>query len=377
MIGNAYFFEPIEHIGGIETFIYNLCEKYDYDIVIYYMHGDLERINKIREIADVREYRKGEIIECERAFFQYNYKDFIDYVKAEKRIYVVHADFMVLQGLIVPNCELFDEIIAVSETSANSFEKRSGYKCRNVGMPLVQKDKKPPLFILVAQRMSSEKGFERLKKLFEELDKDEIVDYFCLVLTHNGIGIERIESPNVTYCKAMMDCSSLITACDLFVSLTDTESFGLSVEEKLMSNTGKLLVTPCEAYKGRINKDNAIVLNFDMSNLDDVIRKVRELYLSKEKVKTRNYKPKEDKWDSVLSHTPKKYKGVVKYLVEATNVYTLKNVYDQVLKCVPKEHTQFIVDEQRLQKLLNYRLGRLVNVIEEIDSGKSRQNIQN
>ena len=72
MIKNMFYFYNINKIGGVENFFYELAKKYNkFDIVVYYTSGDPDQITRLRKYITVKKYNEGDIIECEKAFFNY------------------------------------------------------------------------------------------------------------------------------------------------------------------------------------------------------------------------------------------------------------------------------------------------------------------
>ena len=80
---NIFYFRNISEIGGIETFLYYLSKEYnDYDITIFYNNADKKQLERLKERVRCIKFR-GQEIECEKAFFNYNL-DIIDNVKAKE-----------------------------------------------------------------------------------------------------------------------------------------------------------------------------------------------------------------------------------------------------------------------------------------------------
>lgn len=366
MSKNVFFFYHINTIGGVETMFWELAKKYyrDYDITVYYMSGDQEQIKRLRRYVNVIKYN-GEKVECEKAFFNYNLEPFLSHVKAKKCYEIIHADFK-LQKNIKPNVDpRIDTYLAVSQTVADSFYDVIGVKCEVCPNPLtVEKVDSKPLFICAAQRLTSEKGGERIKELIRRLDGLEDFKYYFLLFSNDKLDIN---SPNVCMMKPRLDIRPFICACDLFVAVSDSEGRCYSVGEKLGYGTGNLLITPCPSFfEQGANEQNSIVLNFDMSNMDDVVLRIKELYKSN-KIK-HTFQPIKcvDYWDKYLVKGKPTYDGCKYYRVKATELYQRYRVYDLELGCIPQPDTEFIVDTFRLKLLQEYSAGSLVEVIEEV-----------
>ena len=357
---NVFFFHTINSIGGVETFFYELARKYHkkYDITVYYIRGDEKQIKRLKRYVRVIKWN-GEEVECEHAFFNYALEPIIDHIHAEKVYEIIHADFR-LQKNIKPHIdERIDSYIAVSKRVAESFKAVTGVECEVCINPLTY-DKTPnPLFILSAQRMTTEKGGSRIAELIHRLDSSEI-NYYWIIFTDSS---QRIKSPNVIYLPARLDVRPYIQACDLFVAVSDSEGRCYSVGEKLASGSGKLLITPCPSFfEQGCDEENSIVLEFDMSNIGDVMKRIQELYEGNKPKKSFVSIKVEDAWGELLAKGKPEYKGMNFYRVRATELYREKNVFDTELGCVPVVGTEFTVDGERLEKLLHSPYGQLVTV---------------
>jgi len=344
---------------------WELVKKYSttFDITIYYYNGDEEQLKRLRRYVRVLQFRDQKV-ECEKAFFNYNLEPFISHVTAKHTYEIIHADFE-LQKNIQPHIDpRIDTYIAVSYRVADAFFNRTGVRCEVCANPLtLEKITNPPLWICAAQRLTSEKGGHRIRALVERLDKEDIKYYFTIFSNQT----ENIKSPNVTFMKQRLDIRPFIFGCDVFVAVSDSEGRCYSVAEKLGYGTGKLLITPCPSFfEQGADFRNSIILQFDMSNLDEVIEELRKLYHSKKAKKTfEPIKPTDD-WDKYLVPGKPDYQGCKNYLVRTTNRYHVENIFDTRLGCVPDAGIEYVeTDEGRLYKLLNWHSGALVEVIKE------------
>lgn len=360
MYKNVFFFHTINSIGGVETFFYELAKKYHkrYDISVFYVKGDKEQIKRLKRYVKVYRFDNQEI-ECENAFFNYNLEPMISHVHAKRYYEIVHADFQ-LQKNITPHLDdRINTYIAVSNRVKDSFFAITGVECEVCANPLTYEKTPDPLFIVSAQRMTSEKGGNRIAELVQRLDQSGI-QYYWMIFTDTN---KNIKSPNVVYMPPRLEIRPYIQACDLFVAVSDSEGRCYSVGEKLASGSGKLLITPCPSFSEQgCNDENSIMLEFDMSNLDEVIDRVKAMYEDNKPKKT--FKPIKvaDDWEKFLAEGKPDYKGMQYYHVHATDGYSRNRVYDNELGYVPSEGTKFVVDGERLEKLLHSPYGQLVVV---------------
>lgn len=361
---NVFFFHTINSIGGVETFFWELAKKYSgkFDIVVYYLNGDPKQIQRLRKYVRVNHF-EHKPIECERAFFNYNLEPFISYVKADSKYEIVHADFK-RQKLTPHVDDRIDHYIAVSETAAQSFYEMTGIKCQVCANPLTLEEiKHPPLILCSAQRMTSEKGGERIKELVKRLDREDI-KYLYFIFTNSR---DKIDSPNVILMQQRLDVRDFIVGCDLFVALSDSEGRCYSVAEKLGYGSGKLLITPCPSFfEQGCNEKNSIVMEYDMSNMDNVISEIVNLYNSKPIEKSFEPIKVKDGWNKLLAKGKPEYVGGKKYLVRTTKEFENSKIKDIRLGCVPKEGTTYYEDDiERIDYLLHWKHGALIEIIDE------------
>ncbi len=360
MYKNVFFQHTINEIGGIETFLYEMAKKYHkkYDITIFYIRSDEKQLKRLKRYVRCIKW-DGQEVECDNMFFNYTLKPMIDHVHAKHMYEVVHADYKMLKGIDAHLDDRLDGYIAVSERVKDSFYEVTGVECMVCANPLTYDKEPDPLFLVSAQRMTNEKGGKRVKGLIQKLDQSGI-KYYWLIFTNTK---ERSVSPNAIYMPTRLDIRPFIQASDIFVALSDTEGRSYSIAEKLASGSGKLLITPCPSfYEQGCNEENSIILKFDMSNIDDVVESVRAIYEKNKPQKSFTAVKVNDKWDELFAEGKPDYQGMQYYHVHATDGYSRNGVYDNELGYVPSEGTKFVVDGERLEKLLHSPYGQLVVV---------------
>ncbi len=122
------------------------------------------------------------------------------------------------------------------------------------------------------------------------------------------------------------------------------------------------------------DKENGLVLNMDMSNLDEI---TDLMYNSNLKSFDYTLKESDKIWQNILGKKTKtNYKEELKmrYEVEALKVYEEKNIVDIILKRIPKEGEIFIVDKERLDVLLgdNTHKTAFIKVLKEIKEDEEK-----
>lgn len=368
--GNVFFFHNINSIGGVETYFYELAKKYakEYEIVFFYIKADSEQLKRLRKYAPVYRYI-GQKVKCHHAFFNYTLNPLINNLEADLITEIIHADYLKESWISYNTDTRINKRIAVSKSAAGAYTKRTGYECEVVFNPLSSDDiDHPPLFICAAQRMTREKGVQRIKALVSALDKTDIKYYLLLFAD----GKKQIESKNIAYMPVRLDVRPYIAASDIFLVLSDSEGRCYSACEKLSSGHGKLLITPIDAlFELGCNKENSIILNFDLSNMDEVIDSIREMYESR--TFTENYTPieLEDEWPKYLSKERSGFDSKGKYLVRATAMYKKHHVVDNALGRVPDEGEDFIVYGEKLFDRIYFEKGTLIDVIKKEEFNES------
>lgn len=330
---NIFYFRNISEIGGIETFFYQLAKKYSKnDITIYYSIANLNQLNRLKQYVRVKQY-KGEHIECEKSFFNFNL-DIIDNVTAKEYIQILHGDYINL-GICPQTHPKITKYLAVSEAVKNSFEE-IGITADVAYNPITVEKPKKMLNLISATRLSSEKGKGRIEKLAKIFDENEI-PYQWLIFTSDK---NEIDNPNIIYMKPRLDITNFVANADYLVQLSDSEGYCYSVVEALSVGT-PVIVTDIPVMKEiGVNKSNGFILDFDLEKVP-----VKDIY---EKNLTFKYTPKKDTWDKILAKGKTTYKP---YKVRATNAYKQRNVCDTELEFRPDEGYEFIVDEERFKVL--------------------------
>lgn len=285
---NIFYFPDINVIGGVETFYWNLVQKYkDRDIAIFYRTGNQTQINRLRQYARVFKFN-GNHIKCEKAFFNYSC-DIIDYVEADEYIQILHGDYKALS--VRPNVPAkITKLIGVSQLVCDTFHEVTGKDLELVYNPFVPLKPKKALRLISATRLTREKGRDRIIKLADALTNAG-VPFTWEIYTND-------ESPfynqNIIIRKPVLNIIDFISASDYLVQLSDTEGFCYSVVEALSIGV-PVIVTDCPVFKeiGVIDHENAFILPFNMTNIptNDIIKGLKKF----------TYTPPEDTWGEVLA----------------------------------------------------------------------------
>lgn len=362
---NAYYFKYINIIGGIESHLYYISKKYGkYDITVFYESGDAVQIERLKQRVRCIQIKPKDRIECKKLFCCFN-RDVLKQCDAEEKYLVLHGDYkdMLKRNQIdknsLPIDKRIDKYLGVSQIVCDSWYEITGIKAENIYQPIVLDNIDKPLMFISATRLTREKGWQRMKKLADVLDSNN-VNYTWFVYTNST------EQPtkNMIFCKPRLDISNKLGAYDAFIQLSDNEGFCLSVVEALMRKV-PVICTDLPVFKELgLNESNSIKLDMDLNHIP--INEIKNIYK-----KQFTYNPPEDLWESVLDPTPSNYSPDKRYLVKATDAYIRRGLVDAYLKRIPKVGETFSVSEDRLYSLLGEnRYGeQFVEIVEEIDDG--------
>lgn len=364
---NIFYVADINVIGGVETFLWELVKKYKkYDIAVVYKTGNEAQINRLKKYCMVYQYH-NQRIKCKVAIINYDVS-IIESIDEGADIYqVIHGDYSnpvyTWKPLTHPRIKNY---ICITDYMMNTYTQISG--CSNTLLsynPLTIDAEDDKLLILVsATRLTKIKGKDRMIALANSLDNAGI-KYIWYVFTND---INAIQNPNVVYMKPRLDVRRWISKADYVIQLSDTEALCYTMVEALCMNV-PVICTPFPFLDEIGVKDgkNAWILNFDLSNLDHIVKNIN-------KKLDFNFKLKEDRYDELLSHTPSHFEEdkVMKVKVEALDTYEKFNITDAGLGRVPKAGEQFEVTKERLNILLgNNASGRtFVKIIEPVKEVK-------
>lgn len=322
---NAIFQWNIFSVGGVECFIWEICNKYkDYDIDIFYGKADLKQLERLERLIGKDHIHKynGEIIHCNKAILSWDIGWFINNIFADEIIQFQHADWSQSVYKIKPSIhEKIDTYLAVSDVASKGFKiaTKNKYKVKTCYPPIAirPEETRRVLTLISACRLSEEKGKSRMIKLIHELNKNNIPFYYHIFTSD----VDVINEPNVVYHKPTLDIRPYIKNADYLVQLSDTESFCYSMVESLMLGTPVICTDmPIVKELGIKNGVNGFVLPFDMKNIP--IKKIYEKNL-----KGFNYTPPKDEIEKYL------FKGETTYLEEKImKVRMIKPVHDTVAK---------------------------------------------
>ena len=355
MFSNIFYFKRICAIGGTEQYLYEIAKKYHmYDITVFYDEADMYQLQRLRKFVRCRQRIPGQIVKCEKAFFNFNI-DMIEDVEAKEYWFVSHANYEELGYKPPIENDKLTNFLGVSHFSANKLDeygKKLGKKIKTLPCynPLTLEPKEEVPILISACRLDDKvKGGERTKKLIQALDrycKEHNRHYLWMIFTNTNTPRDIIQSNNVCFMQPRVDVRPYIAMSDYCLQLSnDMETYCYTINEALGYGV-PIVTTPLSVVKELPIDDNMrIELDWDCNNVDEVARQIFE-----KKVKKFEYTPPKDDWEKVLCKNKSNYKQRF-YLVEALDTYTKRRITDSELGRIPEEEERFIVDDDRLSVL--------------------------
>ena len=272
---NIFYVRDISVIGGVETYVYEMVKKYhDLDIAVVYKSADGKQLERLKKYCRVYKHTK-ERIKCKVAIINYDVS-IIDYIDEGAKIYQgIHADYEnSAYSWKPPVHNRIDGYIAITKHIGQSFKKMMGKdNIIQIYNPL-SIDSSKKLVLVSATRLSRIKGKDRMRRLAMALDEAGI-DYIWFVFTND---MDKIGSDNVIYMTPRLDIGWFLDNADYLVQLSDTEGLSYSINEMLYRNK-PVIVTPLPYLEEIGVKDgiNAYIMKFDCSNVDDIVKKIKDV----------------------------------------------------------------------------------------------------
>ncbi|MDV3426947.1 MAG: glycosyltransferase [Bacillota bacterium] len=282
------YFQHLYKLGGIQTWIQNLGLRYDFSVV--YDFGDIERIQFFESMGIECIKYVGQEIECNTlitCIFGNPEK-----IKAKEVILAVHGDY---KALPIENIPKHDKAIAVSKLAANSWKEQTGEDCEVLYTPVDIYEGIRPLIIGVFSRLSKEKGKKRVELLANKLIESKR-PFFMLVFSDFPI---EVEDERIKRYEPVMNPHPWMSICDYICQLSDTEAAGLTILEALKMGKPVIVTKLPVLEEFGVNKSNAKILDFDMSNLN-----VEDLWNIPV---VKDYDIPDKDWDKYLKRKDKKY----------------------------------------------------------------------
>ena len=340
---NVFYANDIYKIGGVETYLYEMVKKYkDLDICVCYKSADKNQLKRLKKYCPVYKVDGNTKIKCKIGIINYDMSILDQFVEGD--IYqTIHGDYSNPHykrlGIKVPTDERLKGYIGITKYSAKVFEELTGNTPILSYNPLSIEKYEKPLVLLSTIRLRPEKGLGRMEALAKELDRQNIKYIWYIFSDDNW----KQDNPNIICLPPRLDLDYFMEQADYLVHLSDTECCSYSINEMLYRNKPCIL-TPLP-YLDEIGvKDgvNSYILEFDCSNLKEIVKKMK-------KIPKFTFKHLEDSYDKILAPSKSKYDGEDIYKVKVQCIK--KQGYDDV------ELGRFIQYDEIIPELLTQERG--------------------
>lgn len=314
----------INYIGGIETWLYEISKKYGEKRNITLLYGWIapKQLYRLRKLIKCVKYEKQKI-ECNKFIFCFGFEA-INTVKAKEFIYFIHADYKA-QNIKVTIPPQTTSIYAVSQLAKDSFIEihkeqldKLGLKVEVAYNPITIEKPKRVLTLISPTRLTKEKGGHRMIAMAKRL-KEKGIPFNWFVYSTTDL---TSDTSHFIMMQPELDIRDYIADADYLIQLSDTESYAYSIVE------AACLGTPIVASKmpvleemNIIDGENAFILEFDLSNLDEVIDK-----MYKNNLKGFNYTPNQSNKE-YLKILGKETKKEYDYKIDGYEAVVLKPSY--------------------------------------------------
>lgn len=252
------YFDHVYKLGGIQTWIMNLAIEYEFSII--YDRGDKDRIEYLESKGIECIRNVGQEIECNTLIrCMWGFAN----IKAKKTILAIHGNYskLIFNKNDVPK---HDIAVVVSKDSATGWKEYYGEDAEVIYNPVTIFEDNKLLIIGCFSRLSKEKGGWRYKYLIEELKKSKRP---FLMFIFTDFPFEE-EDKRVIFYEPVMNPSGYMKICDYIALLSDTEACPYNVLESMEMGKPMIITKLPILEEMGVNKTNAKILEFDMSNLD-------------------------------------------------------------------------------------------------------------
>lgn len=172
-----------------------------------------------------------------------------------------------------------------------------------------------------------------------------------------------IQSPNVVFLQERLDVYKWIQEADYVVQLSDTEACSYTINEALMYNKN-IIVTPLPyLHELGVTNKNTLILNFDLSNINDIVSKIKD-------VKKQTWCLPKDNYSNILAKGKSKYKkelsnGMMRIRVKQ-KFRDMKHLQMDGKGVLRRIGDEIIEDEARAKDLIERGFATLVeNIVEK------------
>lgn len=356
---NIFYVRNINKIGGVETYVYELAKKYkDKDIAVVCKTVAPKQKERLKKFCKVY-IHKNQQIKCKVIITNWD-TSIIDYVNEDAKFYtVLHTDYSHPSQGVLPIDNPRITYIGITDISKKNFEKLSGIDrtilCRN---PLSIEEYKKPLVLMSATRLTPEKGGQRMLALANQLDK-LCVDYIWFIFTTDEYKNNPVwKNENVIKMDNRLDLSYFYNLADWYIQFSEVEGDSYSLKEALYRN---IPIAVCELpyFKeiGIENNKNALYLNLDCSNVEELANKIR-------KPLKFNFEPIKDEYDKIIVDGKSHYEEDLKMKVKVKAIINFTDMEDNKKRIINEE---WICSMDRAEYLKD---NKAIEIVEEVKEDK-------
>ena len=326
---NVIYFPSFNIVGGVETYCYEMAVKFgkDYDITVCYKNGDPQQMAKIAKVCRIVRVDQTDKIICDVFIFGWGW-DILENVEAEKYIQTFHADYINRKLNPSPSPKITHRF-GVSQNTTKGIKEHFDWAADIETMynPYTPKKPKKVLHLVSATRLTAEKGYERMVKLCEALDKEGI-PFTWLVFTDQP-------KPPVHPNMAVMPCKvdgilDYVADADYLVQLSSTEGYSYSIVEALSVGTPVIATDFAVAREQGIEDGKTgWILPMDMSEIP--VKKIAK------GVPKFTWSPPESHYERVLSKGKAKYEEDLKRTVKVKAVMRFFDIESNTIRAQGEE----------------------------------------
>lgn len=265
---NVIYFPSFNIVGGVETYCYEMAVKYgkDFDITIVYINGDPQQMAKIAKVARIIKFRPGiDKINCDVFIFGWGW-DIINDVTAQKYVQTFHADYINRHLNPCPSDKVTHRL-GVSDNTTKGIREHFEWArdIETMYNPYTPKKTKKVLHLVSATRLTPEKGYDRMGKLCEALDKEGIPFIWTIFTDQPKVPLHPKMAILPADVNGVLD---YIADADYLVQLSDTEGYSYSIVEALSCGTPVIATDFLVAREQGIeNGKTGWILPMDMSEI--------------------------------------------------------------------------------------------------------------
>lgn len=361
---NIIYISYISEIGGVETFAYELAKKYkDRDVAVVCKTIDKKQLIRLSKICWVYKHT-NQVIRCKTAIINYD-TSIINYIEDGADIYMtIHADYEhSFYKNKFPQHNRIKAYIGITKHIVESFKRCTGNNNIILGYnPLTIEKEDNYLTLVSATRLTSIKGKDRMIGLQKALDKARI-DYIWYIFTNDT---DAIPSDNVVYMKPRLDVVRWIEKADYVVQLSDTEACSYTINEALYRDI-PVIVTPLP-YLNEIGYKDGITgytINFDCSNLNEVVKKIHN-------VPSFHFSHLKDIYGELFTNKNTEFKEENM----KSKVICRESYYDIELKRLIEKDETLLLENERAEHLIGLGLVELVERIQKEDKKRPTKKVE-